>query len=114
MTEAARVLGNRVKQLRRERGLSAAALGDAVGISDEWVRRIERGTGKPSLETIEALAENLDTHVATLFTGDDAAGRFERLRSLTHSLSDEEMSWLLEIGDLILRRPKPLSTPTND
>lgn len=114
MTEAARVLAHRVKQLRRARRLSVAELGDAVGISDEWIRRIERGTGKPSLETIEAISHALDTPIAALFIVDDGDERFERLRSMTEKLSEKEMSWLIELCEVLIRKPDPRAKSGNE
>ena len=106
MTEAARILGSRVRERRQARGLSVADLGDAVGISGEWIRRIERGTGRPSLETIEDISHALGIPIVALFAGDDAGGRFERLRLITDKLSEDEMAWFLEIGDVLTRNPQ--------
>lgn len=91
--------------------MSVADLSDALGISDEWVRRIERGTGKPSLDTIEALSQVFGVSMVMLFAADDGEGRFERLRSAAASLLDQDLAWLLDLVDLLARRPNLISKP---
>lgn len=111
MKEAAHILGNSVKALRHARGMSVADLSDALGISDEWVRRIERGTGKPSLDMIEAASQVFGVPLVVLFSADDEQGRFERLRSAAASLSDQDLAWLLDVIDVLARRPNLISKP---
>ncbi len=69
MGQLAQTFGKQIKALRAERGLTQAQLADLSGISEEWVRRIERGEGSPSLDTIEMLAQSLGVAVAALFGG---------------------------------------------
>jgi putative transcriptional regulator len=54
-----RSLGRRVRQARRERGLTQSALAEAAGVTDETIGRLERGTFEPALSTAAAVAEAL-------------------------------------------------------
>jgi transcriptional regulator with XRE-family HTH domain len=49
----------RLRRLRLERGLSARALADDVGISDRQIYRYEWGTSNPPQDVIERLAKRL-------------------------------------------------------
>lgn len=61
---------NVVRQLRVTRGLSQAALGDALGVSRQTVNSIETGRYLPSLPLAIALARFFDTTVEEVFDAD--------------------------------------------
>lgn len=54
-----RAVGANIRRIRRERGLSQAALAERAGSSASYVSLIERGNANPRLETITALAAAL-------------------------------------------------------
>lgn len=47
----------RVAQLRKDKKLSMAALGDILGVSDEAIRLMEKGKRSPSFEVLCSLAD---------------------------------------------------------
>ncbi|MGY2049577.1 helix-turn-helix domain-containing protein [Methylobacterium sp. JK268] len=61
------VLAQRIRALRRRRGLTVEALAAAVGVHKGHLSRIERGQKAPSLATLEALAGVLGAPMAELF-----------------------------------------------
>ncbi|AWB22969.1 cupin domain-containing protein [Methylobacterium currus] len=61
------VVANRIRALRRRRGLTVEALAAAVGIHKGHLSRIERGEKVPSVATLEALALALGARTAELF-----------------------------------------------
>ena len=61
---------NVVRQLRRTRGLSQAALGDVLGVSRQTVNSIETGRYLPSLPLAIALARYFDKTVEEVFDVD--------------------------------------------
>lgn len=63
------LFGDCVRAHRAARGWSQPQLADEAGISEVWLRRIERGTASPSFETIEAVAKALGVQPAELFGG---------------------------------------------
>lgn len=75
LANLARRFGQEVRARRASRGITQARLAEAANLSEEWVRKIERGDGAPSLETIEALARGLKVEVASLFAASDAEAR---------------------------------------
>lgn len=62
-------------------------------MSEEWVRRIEAGTGRPSLETIEALAQQLGVPISELFEGQEDVDP-KILRVDVSALNRLERDWL--------------------
>lgn len=60
-------LGERVRQLRREAGLSQEDFADACGFARSYMSRIERGTSNLSLDGIERLAVAFGVTVGELF-----------------------------------------------
>jgi putative transcriptional regulator len=58
---------NDVRSLRTSRGLSQAALGDALGVSRQTINAIETGRYLPSLRLARDLARFFETHVEEMF-----------------------------------------------
>ena len=63
----AREVGRCIRALRRQRGLTQAALAELIDRSEVAVRAIERGASAPSFETLERLTRALDIPAAGLF-----------------------------------------------
>jgi transcriptional regulator with XRE-family HTH domain len=60
-------LGNRLRELRRTRTLSQEQLAARAGLSYKFVGEVERGLGNPTVDTLAALADALETDVTDLF-----------------------------------------------
>ena len=58
---------NDVRELRGERGLSQAALADAMGVSRQTINAIETDRYTPSLTLALALARFFETTVEAMF-----------------------------------------------
>lgn len=68
-------LGEAVRTLRREAGMSQEELADAAGTDLTQVGGVERGVRNPSYSTLLRLAGALDTNVGRLTTlADDLRG----------------------------------------
>lgn len=89
---SAETVGERIKRLRRERGLSQRAVAEP-GVSYAYISRIEAGTRQPSVKALRKIAAKLDVSADYLETGSelDPAGARE-LR-----LADAELA--LRLGD---------------
>lgn len=59
-------VGERVAELRRERGLTQESLAERAGVSTETVKKIERRKRNPSLSMLETLANALGVAVGKL------------------------------------------------
>lgn len=64
-----RTLGARVRQLRRDQGISQEDFADACGFARSYMSRIERGTANLSLDAVERLANAFGLTAEELFKG---------------------------------------------
>jgi transcriptional regulator with XRE-family HTH domain len=53
-------MGDRLRAARTERGLSLRALADRVSVSPSLISQVERGLARPSVNTLYAIARELD------------------------------------------------------
>jgi transcriptional regulator with XRE-family HTH domain len=60
-------IGARLRELRKDRGLSIQQVADRVGLSIGMISQIERGVSTPSLRSLRLLAEALDVAVSWFF-----------------------------------------------
>src|SRR3954462_4436684 len=67
---AGETIGQRLKRLRLERGLSQRELA-APGVSYAYISRIEAGTRQPSVKALRRLASKLGVSADYLETGSD-------------------------------------------
>ena len=101
--DLARLVGERLRAARHERGLSLAALADAAGIGKGSLSEIENGARNPTLSTLYALAGTLGVPLATLLA--DRTGT--RISSPARSTSSRsrvftgEAAWQMEERKLV-------------
>jgi transcriptional regulator with XRE-family HTH domain len=80
------VFAANLRALRVGAGLTQRELGDALGVTDEYVRKLERGARGATLELVDAAAAALGVEPSYLVQVNDvprrpmAAGRRARLR----------------------------------
>ena len=58
---------NRVKQFRKDQGLSQLKLAQKIGVARQTINLIENNKYNPSLELCIILAKALNTHLNSLF-----------------------------------------------
>ena len=62
-------MGNRIRQLRKERNISQSELAASLGISPAYMGHIERGTRIPSLDTLARVAVCLGVSLDNIVLG---------------------------------------------
>ena len=85
-------IGPRLRHIRLERGFTVEALAAAAGLDKGFLSRLERGTKRPSVETVLRLSTALDVPVGQLFgeqTTDDTV-RISRAAGRSRSLEDPD------------------------
>jgi len=60
-------IGARISELRKASGMSQAKFADVVGLSAEFVSRLERGLKSPSILTLARIADGLGLELKKLF-----------------------------------------------
>ncbi|HTZ85566.1 MAG TPA: helix-turn-helix transcriptional regulator [Solirubrobacteraceae bacterium] len=108
------LLGERVRELRKERGLTQAELGSKIGTDAGRISRYEGGRITPSLEALVRLADVLEVSVDYLvregvprrsLDGVDLGPLGEHLGDLAE-LSEDDRAALLRVLDGLVARSR--------
>ena len=59
-------VGENIRRIRQERGLTLKQLGDLVGVSEAYIRAYETGRRNPKIKSLEAIAQALAVNVEVL------------------------------------------------
>ena len=101
-----RLLGQRMKQKRRQLGRTQDNLAEALGVSVGYVSQLERGVTKINLDTLAAVAGWLGCGIGELVTGVDP-GRpdylTEEIAALCRRMGAGQRRRLWALGPAILK-----------
>lgn len=61
-----RLVGKRIREVRRDRGISQQDLADLADVHATNIGRLERGVGNPKLDTLARIAVSLDASLSEL------------------------------------------------
>lgn len=62
-----KIIGNRIKRLRKERGITQEQLADKIRVTSTYVGFIEQGQRNPSLNTADKIARVLGIKLSEIF-----------------------------------------------
>ncbi len=97
-----KVIGQRIKTLRKEHLLTQEELAESLNISTEHLSRIETGSYRPSLNLIEKICDILSVDESDLMFGTKNDSKINKeLCNKFDELSLEKKQALLMIIDLI-------------
>lgn len=65
-------IGNRLTQLRKEKGLTTNKLANMAGVSQSHLREIELGKRNPTVEILSYFCDALDISLSNFFKEDNA------------------------------------------
>ncbi len=95
-------IGQRVKNVRNEKGYTQEAFSEMLGISVEHLSRIETGSCRPSLNLIEKISKVLQISEETIMFGNiNANSQHSELANKIACLSNEKQQALNVIIDLL-------------
>ena len=98
----AEAYGDRIKRMRRARGMSAEDLAEATGISPATIYRYENGSTEDlKLSTIERLAEALRTTPAHLAGWTEAGNHQDTTRPTDTTHHERSESHMITLNDLL-------------
>jgi transcriptional regulator with XRE-family HTH domain len=66
MADAKKLLGQRIKAIRKQKHMTQEQLAERVGVDARHISRVETGAHYPSMETLEQIAEGLERPMADL------------------------------------------------
>lgn len=67
MKVSTELLGSRIRELRKARGMAQEHLAEVLGIEQQYMSRIELGKSYPSLDRLMRIAEVLNVPLPSLF-----------------------------------------------
>ncbi|WP_027093224.1 MULTISPECIES: helix-turn-helix domain-containing protein [Bacillales] len=107
MTEIAKLLGERIRRIRKEKGLSQEQLGELAGLSEKYIGQVERGEKNLTIESQYKIAHGLNLSLEELFRSLDPIVREDALGELLELLSNRpkaDQSMILEVAKVILKQ----------
>lgn len=103
MSDIAKALGLRIRELRNQRHMSQEELAFQSGISAAHLGQIERATKNPTVDTVGKIASALGVPVAALFSEDGETPAppektvIGKINAQLSSMSEEEQHDILRI-----------------
>lgn len=100
-------LGERIRFLRRLKGMTQEQLAEKAEVSVTFIGLTERGKNIPSVLTCAKIAEALGVSLADLFhfdSGDESEKVIEEVYLKIRGLDDEDVIVMKELADVLLRR----------
>ena len=99
------LFGQKIRKLRNLHHMSQAKLAELIDVSTNYIGQIERGDRKPSLETVVALCNALNTNMDYLLsdslTLNEDQLTLDILNKLQHLNKDEKRFFYSTITDFI-------------
>jgi len=101
------LLGNRLRHLRKMRGLTQEQLGEKAGVDYKYLGGIERGERNPSTENLAKIAVGLGVKIHELFLFenemDDLGMLKERIDDLLKKANKKKVKTICRVIEAILR-----------
>ena len=86
------IVGQNLRLIRLQRGMTQEKLADAAGITFQQVQKYEKGTNRISASRMVEFCHTLNTDIVALFRGVDGIGAAEK--SPEHVADDSEVALL--------------------
>lgn len=86
---AALELGQRIREVRRKKGMTLRDAAVAAGVSESFLSQVERGLANPSVASLRRIADSMHEPVASFFVGEPPSGMVVRAkdrRRLVHPM----------------------------
>jgi transcriptional regulator with XRE-family HTH domain len=76
--DAARELGQRIRQVRQKKKMALRKVADAAEVSESFLSQVERGLANPSVASLRRIANAMHEQVASFFVGEPPSGMLVR------------------------------------
>lgn len=83
-------LGNKIRWLRKLKGMTQAQLGEEADLHHTYIGAIERGEKNVSVKILEKLAKALDVEIKAFFDFPEDGKNYYIKEELVHYLHDKE------------------------
>jgi transcriptional regulator with XRE-family HTH domain len=100
MKTANELLGTRIRELRKAKGIAQEQLAEVLGIEQQYMSRIELGKSYPSLDRLTRIAEVLKVSLPSLFEFDhleNEVQRVEQIEEMLRNLGEKDQQKIFRI-----------------
>ena len=84
------LLGKRIKELRKRRGLTQEKLSELAGIETPSLSNIENGKNYPNCETLDKISSALNVRPFELYLFEYYIPKEELIAEMVHSMENDE------------------------
>lgn len=91
MSEIVIKLGERIRHLRKEKGMSQELLGELSGLHTNYIGQVERGEKNVTIESLEKIAAGLDVSLEQLFRYTDPMRYTDEIQNLVQMLEERSI-----------------------
>jgi len=106
-----KVVGEKVRLIRKGQGLSQEALAEKTGLTANYVGLVERGQKQVTLVTLKSISDSLGLDIAVLFEGCTAQGKKSpaeaeiiALNEAARSMLTEDLKFLRKMAEKLAKR----------
>lgn len=106
MKDVKRLFGMRMKELRKNKGLSQEELAEKAEISSKYLSRVEMGQHLPSIDVLARLADILHVEMKDLFDFGHEVGikeLRETINRFTKDANEEKLKMVVKFLKAIMR-----------
>ncbi|XID90457.1 helix-turn-helix domain-containing protein [Paenibacillaceae bacterium WGS1546] len=107
MTDFIKLLGERIRYIRKERGLSQEQLGEKAGLSEKYIGQVERGEKNLTIDSLYKISRGLSLALEELFRSLDPTDReddLERLLSMLDKRPKTDHTMILNVAKVIFNQ----------
>lgn len=105
--EQRKLLGRRIKSLRKMRGYTQEQLAEIIDINPKYLSSIERGEENPTLDLFLRLAEGLKVDLHEIFQfeheAEEPAQLRKKLRALMAEIKEDDLARVVRVLKALLR-----------
>ena len=99
MTENKKLLGKRIKQIRKNAGLTQEKLSELIGIETGSLSGIESGRSFPSLVTLEKISKILNVELKAFFDFDNSMTINDMKKVIIKNIKDSQIPYIYKYFD---------------
>lgn len=96
-------LGQRVRQLRLERGWTQETLGERASLSYKFIGEVERGSGNPTVDSVGQIARALGVEISALFARETPTVHYPPLEPRDIAIMRDARASLQSLEQLMTR-----------
>lgn len=99
MSDIAKIIGQRIRNYRTQKGLSQEKLAELAGCHPTYIGQLERGEKNATLESVEKITSAMDVSLSQLFDklGESGNGIASKCYDLVASKTEAEQAQLYKM-----------------